>query len=158
MKPRAIALLAGLSLTIPATFAIFGAPTLLTPLPALVVIPLFVIGFPAIFVPSLFLFAWHPGLLKGSAKFPKRTYVLFLLLVALSVAWFVFSWKWGIQFQGRKYAVTISAINATWIVGLGAALWRSSRTSASFYSNLVVHWFLFAWLAWCAFPYLGELP
>jgi hypothetical protein len=158
MEPRAITLLAGLSLMIPATFAILGTPTLLTPLPALVVVPTFVIGFPAIFVPSLFLFAWHPALFKGSAKFPKRTYVLFFLLVALSVAWFAFSWKWGIQFQGHKYTVTVSAINVTWAAGLGAALWRSSRTSPSFHSNLIIHWFLFAWLASCAFPYLGELP
>jgi hypothetical protein len=24
--------------------------------------------------------------------------------------------------------------------------------------SLFLHWTLFAWLAWCAFPYMGELP
>jgi hypothetical protein len=157
MKPRLITLLAGLSLMIPATFASLGVPTLLTPLPGVVVISTFLLGVPAVFVPSLLFFAWHPALFKGSAKFPKRTYGLFSLLVVLTVVWFIISWKWGVQFQGAKYTIVACVINVVWIFGLGVVLWRY-RSQASFNSNLAIHWVIFLWLSWWAFPYLGELP
>jgi hypothetical protein len=32
------------------------------------------------------------------------------------------------------------------------------KRQPSFRGNLLSHWFLFARLAWYAFPYLGELP
>jgi hypothetical protein len=35
---------------------------------------------------------------------------------------------------------------------------RTWKMGASFRNSLFVHWMLFAWLAWYAFPYLGELP
>jgi len=75
----------------------------------------------------------------------------------LSVAYFVGSWKYGYQYQGREHTLAICAINSAWIVILWAMLYRSSKT-ISFSANLLFHGALFAWLAWYAFPYLGELP
>jgi hypothetical protein len=73
------------------------------------------------------------------------------------VVWFIIVWKFGLQYEGTKYTYRVCAVNALWIAVLAALLWRSRRKDISFISNLAVHWLLFAWLAWYAFPWLGEL-
>ena len=159
MKPRATTLLAGLSLMIPAAFAFSaGVPTLLMPLPGIVVIPAFLLGIPAVFVPSLFFFVWNPGLLSGKENVPKRTLFLFLSLILLTPVWFALGWRFGLQFQGPHYTYALCAINAIWILVLGAQFIVHRNRQPSFAWNLALHWGLFAWLAWFAFPYLGELP
>jgi hypothetical protein len=69
----------------------------------------------------------------------------------------LFPWGYGNEYQGHKYTEIICAINVGWIAVLWAVLLRASRLR-SFGSNLLFHATLFAWLAWYAFPYLGELP
>jgi hypothetical protein len=102
-------------------------------------------------------FAWNPNLFRGNVNVPKRSWVLLTMLSILSVVYFVSSWRNGNQYQGREYTVAICAENIAWLVGLWAILYCSSRL-CSFKANLFFHAVLFAWLAWCAFPYLGELP
>jgi hypothetical protein len=43
---------------------------------------------------------------------------------------------------------------------LGSLWWTVARfqRQPSFKGNLFSHWLLFSWLAYYAFPYLGELP
>jgi hypothetical protein len=102
-------------------------------------------------------FAWNPGLFRGKLQVPKRSWVLLITLSALSIAYFVGSWSYGNQYQGHQFTVAICAVNIVCLVILWAILYRSARLS-SFKANLFFHAALFAWLAWCAFPYLGELP
>jgi hypothetical protein len=111
----------------------------------------------AVLLPAIFFFAWNPGLLLGGLRVPARSWVLLIALTALSVVYFVASWKYGYQYQGRQHTVVICAINGVWLLALWAMLYRSAKTS-SFSANLLFHGALFAWLAWYAFPYLGELP
>jgi hypothetical protein len=160
MKPNVITLLAGIALLIPATlgFSFSGVPTVHAPFPALVVIPSFILSLTGLFFPSLLFFAWHPALFKGSNTFPKRTYFLFVALVVLSAIWFIVGWKFGLQYEGARYTYIVCVVNALWIAALAALLWQCRSKKISFASNLLVHWVLFAWLAWWAFPYLGELP
>jgi hypothetical protein len=160
MKPNVITLLAGISLLVPATlgFSFSGVPTVHAPFPALVIVPSFVLGMPALFFPTVLFFAWHPALFKGSRTFAKRTYCLFVALVVLSAIWFSVGWKLGLQYEGARYTYIVCAVNAVWITVLSALLWQCRRKKISFPFNLLVHWVLFAWLAWWAFPYLGELP
>lgn len=161
MKPSLITLLAGIALLVPAMLgaSFSGIPSVPPPYPALVVIPMFFLGLLALFLPSLLFFAWHPTLFKGSNVFPKRTYILFVVLVVLTVPWFIVSWKFGLQYQGARFTYFACGVNAAWIAALTALLWRCWRkNNISFPSSLLVHWVLFAWLAWWAFPYLGELP
>ena len=67
-------------------------------------------------------------------------------------------WRYGLKYEGDDYTrfacVTSATCNAVLLLAFGAA-WK---LRPSFTLNLVVHWLLFAWLAWYAFPYLGELP
>jgi hypothetical protein len=142
-----------------------NAPTVLCPLPALTVIPAFLLSFfsphlfkAALIVPVLFLFAWNPGLLRGDAKIPKRSYVLLALATVLSIVWFVSGWNYGLEYQGAQFTHVVCIVNFTWIAFLWVIFTRPWKVGSSFKTNLFLHWMLFAWLAWGAFPYLDELP
>ena len=164
MKASYQTLVVGFGLVLLAWIGCFssGMPTLTCPMPAITVIPAFFLAsfLPyrlAILVPALLFVSWNPGLFRGDTQVPKRSWFLLSVLNVLSVAYFVRSWKYGTQYQGREYTVAICTINVVWLVGLWAILYRSARGS-SFKANLFFHSVVFVWLAWYAFPYLGELP
>jgi len=132
-------------------------------MPVLTVIPAFFLSSAglhgiAVAVPTIFFLLWNPQLFRGGPEVPKRTYFLFGGAILLSIAWFVASWKFGLQYQGRRFTYSMCVINALWILFLGLLFARSRKGNQSFTSSLILHWLLFAWLAWYAFPYLGELP
>src|SRR5215467_16078814 len=114
--------------------------------------------------PVLFLL-WNPTLLLGARAAPKRTYILWLITTLLTVAWFVayfihwndFSKRWHDIEDIQKWR-TLGLINGGMAVAVGLMLLRIRYLQrSSFASNLILHWGLFAWLAWCAFP-AAELP
>jgi len=96
-------------------------------------------------------------LLNQQPNVPKRTIVLLGLLTVLTIVDFVFEWNDGVHYRGAHYAIGVCIINLMWLVFVWWAVIRWKR-QPSFRGNLLSHWFLFAWLAWYAFPYLGELP
>ncbi len=154
-------LVAGLGLLIPASIGLLGsgAPTMLCPLPALTVLPAFLLSAKvAVAVPTLLFFAWHPGLFRGEPRVPTRSYALFVVATILSVIYFVESWKWGLEYQGSRFTHLVCIVNIACVTSLGLAFARSWKGASTFKYSLFVHWILFAWLAWYAFPYLGELP
>jgi hypothetical protein len=117
-------------------------------MPALTVIPTFLlldVGLyrVALAIPSIFFLFWNPQLFRGLAGIPRRTYVLFVSTVLLSIAWFVGGWKFGLEYQGTRFTYLVC---------------RSWKRDLSFPSSLALNWLRFVWLAWYAFPYLGELP
>jgi hypothetical protein len=83
------------------------------------------------------------------------------LLIAATLAdafWFIDGgYRYGLQFQGPSYTHGVLALNIMWIAFLWLIVycWKSQPR---FGANLLAHWMLFAWLAWYAFPFLGELP
>ena len=162
MKYQALTLAAGMALIGPAALGLVlsGVPTFFCPFPALTILPAFVLGkayWLAVMVPTLLFFAWNPGLFRGEIRFPTRTIVLLVLLTALSGLYFVASWKYGVEYQGAHLTRILCLVNGAWLLLLWVVLFGRARKS-SFTTNLVLHWMLFAWLAWYAFPYLGELP
>lgn len=161
-RSRLIILLSGAALLLPSSIGLLtaGAPTFYCPRPFVTVMPAFLFGSMwrvSIVVPTLFFFAWNPGFFQEKRVVPKRTVALFGSLVGLSVVWFVIGWNFGLQYQGPSYTWTMLAVNVLWIAVLTLLLLHSLKRE-SFTWNLAIHWLLFAWLAWCAFPYLGELP
>jgi hypothetical protein len=132
-------------------------------MPTLTVLPLFFLSqwglqSLAFLVPSILFFLWRPDLLLAQrSNVPKRTIALLVLLTALTIADFVFEWSYGVQYQGVHYTIAVCMINLMWLAFLWWGLIHSLR-QPSFRANLLSHWLLFAWLAWYAFPYLGELP
>jgi len=107
-------------------------------------------------VPMLLFFIWNPWLTVGQDRIPKRSLILLALLTALQAWDLIRGWKYGVQYQGLEYTVRVCVINFYWLVLLWLQLVRTWRKS-SFPRNLLFHWTLFAWLAWYAFPYFGEL-
>ena len=112
----------------------------------------------AVAIPSLLFFAWNPGLFRGESKLPKRSYGLLVVATILSVVWFVLGWKNGLHYQGTGYVYKVCVATIAWIAFLGAVFAWYWKRGSSFRLTLALHWLLFAWLAWYAFPYLGELP
>jgi hypothetical protein len=164
-KSGVATMMAGLGLLVPASAGLIACnvPTMLCPFPALTVLPAFLLSGryffrAAVAIPMLLFFVWHPGLFRGEAIVPKRSYVLLAIAIVLSVVYFVVSWTWGLQYQGPQYAHVVCAVNVAWVAFLLLAFARSWKVPRSFGFNLFLHWMLFAWLAWYAFPYLGELP
>jgi hypothetical protein len=164
-KSTIVTITAGLALLIPASRGLLAtnAPTILCPLPLITVVPAFFLAGQgswkaAVVVPVLLFFAWHPGLFLGDAKVPKRSYALLIAVILLDVAYFVTSWNWGLQYQGAHYTHVVCAVNIAWAAFLVLAFARAWKRPRSFAYSLFLHWILFAWLAWYAFPYLGEFP
>src|ERR1700691_6671923 len=158
-------MMAGLGLLISAAVGLLvsNIPTILCPFPTLTVLPAFLLSNlglwkAAISVPTLCFFVWHPGLFRGDAKVPKRSYALLIILILLGIADFVAEWNWALQYHGPLYTRAVCAINIAWAVFLILAFARGLKKPPSFVYSLFLHWMLFAWLAWYAFPYLGELP
>jgi hypothetical protein len=110
----------------------------------------------ALLVPSLLFFMWNPGLFRGQERVPTRTLILLAAMPLLTAIYFLESWNYGLQYQGRWFTFVTCIVNVVWL----AALWMIAagrRRRNSFAGNLLLHWLLFAWLGWYAFPYLGEL-
>jgi hypothetical protein len=105
-----------------------------------------------------FLLCWQSSLFRGDPKIPKHSYVLFMGSTFLDILYFIFSWRWGLEYEGAHHTSVVCAVNLIWVCLLGVAFGRASRGASSFRLNLFVYWMLFAWLGWYAFPTLGELP
>jgi hypothetical protein len=101
--------------------------------------------------------AWSFPLLRQESLIPKRSKVMALFLVVLSLAYFFASWHYGITYQGQPHTIIIFIFNVFFWFAL-LALTRTNRLRPSFRSAMAFHTVLFVWLAWVAFPYLGELP
>jgi hypothetical protein len=162
MKNTLLTLFAGLCLLIPPYFA--PPPGLTSPF---VLLSILVDGafswmrqghvqLLILILPALVFFAWNPRLLSGQARTPRRTYILVVLGVAVGIANLVVSWSYGLRFQGFEYTLFAEAESAACVAVLGVLFFRNWRGEPSFGWNLALHWVFFAWLAWFAFPYLGE--
>jgi hypothetical protein len=160
-KAAPVTFLAGMALLIPASLGLKDiGPTILSPLPALTILPAFLLQLRnvAMVIPMLLFFAWRPGLFLGEGEIPKRSYALLAVAIVLSIIWFVGGWKFGMEFQGARYTYAVCIVNLVWACVLALAFVANWKKESSFKTNLILHWLLFAWLAWYAFPYLGELP
>jgi hypothetical protein len=165
MAHRNVTFAAAATLFVPAWLGIFssGIPTMLGPLPALTSLPALLLANAGIYwivvgIPSAIFLLWNPQLLRGVAKIPARTFLLFVLCASLTIFYFVGSWNFGIQYQGARFTYVMAVVNGIYAAVIGILFFAYRKGKDSFWKSLTIHWLLFAWLAWCAFPYLGELP
>ena len=152
-----VALLSWLTIT-PGTPQIYAPLNLLVVLPAFLTADLFHGAYIiAVAVVPLFFCLWCWPVLRGSVTLPTRSIILLILAVILSAASLIFGSRYGVEYQSVSYVVGVAIINIICWVLLGLLALLAHRRP-SFGHNLGFHAALFAWLAWCAFPYLGELP
>jgi hypothetical protein len=95
-------------------------------------------------------------LFRHKREIPKRSVVALPVLVLLSVAWFWQGWSYGIQYQGMSHTLYVAVWNAIFIAAALILLLVNGQTPR-FGVNLAFHGVVFSWLAWCAFPWMGEL-
>jgi len=161
-KTQAILFLAG-GMVLVAVAAFLGCrdgfPSLLSTLslPSLLLIwplhlPLWVC--PLLFV-TLFGFWAYPY--SREVQKPKRSLYLGGVLGLLSLAYFIHGYRYAIEYQGAVYFVGMCIFGSA-LFGAASrtsllAVRRGSRTL-----QVVSDALLFSWLAWLAFPYMGELP
>jgi hypothetical protein len=140
-------------------------PTVWRPLNLLVLLPLFLFGCPSpvafvvacAAVPLMYL-AWCAALLRdGSPKVPTRSFVLFFAAAGISAFMHIVGSPYAAQYQGWAYLKGVWIISTLWWVGLTGLALLAER-NPSFAKNFTFHAALFAWLAWYAIPYMGELP
>lgn len=140
-----------------------GTPKVYAPCNVLVVFPGWLTGsadgalvVALVLVPALFCL-WCWPVFRGRTTLPTRSIILLICAVTLSAVWLVYGYRYGVEYQSTGYVASVATINLVcWaLLGVLAVL---ARRRPSFVHNLGFHAALFAWLAWCAFPYLGELP
>jgi hypothetical protein len=103
---------------------------------------------------SVFLL-WYPRP-DGERRLRLRSVVLALGALALSLQCCVEGPVYGLYYQGVSYVggvilVNVACWSAIFVLGLTAAL-RPGRLT-----NWIFEVVLFAWIAWFAFPYMGEM-
>ena len=136
----------------------FGVPKVYAPFNSLVFLPLVLgAGYFALAVVPLFFCLWCWPILRGDRIVPIRSIVLLICTVALSALALLVSAHDGFHYCGTAYVAIATTINVLcWAcLGLLAIL---ARRRPSFHLNIAFHAALFAWLAYYAFPYFGELP
>lgn len=106
---------------------------------------------------ALLFMIWCAHLALGRTGVPKRSRVLFYVLGALSLIIYAAGWKYGLQYEGVIYSVSVTIINVLIIASL-FFLQRRAAADTAFSPGYLFHVLLFVWLVtyWC--PYLGELP
>jgi hypothetical protein len=137
-----------------------GTPEIYAPLNLLVILPYFWFRgsyILAVAVVPLLFCLWCWPVLRGCTTLPTRSVVLLISAIVLSATLLVFGSRHGTEFQSVAYVVGVAVINVVCWAFLGA-LAQLARHRPTFAHNLGFHAALFAWLAWCAFPYMGELP
>ena len=140
-----------------------GTPTFFCPFSFTVVLPaLFLstiinahIAIILAFISALFFF-WSTPLLKGKSEIPKRSKILALFFIFLSLIFLVSSWDYGVRYQGVNHTVIIYLYNLiSWVTLL--VLFLFNKKYRNFTSSFLFHWVFFAWFGWVSFPWLGEL-
>jgi hypothetical protein len=113
------------------------------------------IVFVILIVPAAFC-VWSLSALHGGTTIPNRSLILMIVAVALSAIWWVIGFDVGIKYNGATYVAGITTINLACYAVMGV-LAIAGRLHPTYARNLMFHGVLFGWLAWMAFPYLGEI-
>ena len=176
MKPRArILIIAGWTILLIAlswwTMSP-GVPTIWAPLNLVVLIPALQINgwlwditwlwdVPGLYVATLVVpaafCAWCWAVEIDGTRIPIQSRVLFSIVVGGSMLYIALTLRDAVKYHGWDLAIGVGLISTTWWLILSILGWRGVRHPSPL-RTLEFHLALFAWLAWYALPYTGELP
>jgi hypothetical protein len=150
----------GLLLVLP-FFLIFivGVPVPFAPIPLVLVVPA-LLGAPAFIVvsiPALIFWAVGWSLFARRVRPGIGLLVFYGVLGVLNAVVLALSIRYSLRHHGVIHTLVVSGLSLTLFAsGIGLAIW--ARRRPTFPRHLAAQWVLALWLAWYAFPYLGELP
>ena len=133
-----------------------GMMTPFVPMPVYQVVLAWILSYAFVIVlPLLYVTEYH--FLSRKPYFGKIVRTATLILFGLSVLYFYSSWDYGVKYQGELHTRIVAVENA---LGFFAVLALSTFgiSKSSQVLLRIANLLLFVLLAWCAFPYLGELP
>jgi hypothetical protein len=136
-----------------------GVPTLLSPMPLAPVLPAFLeVPGPVVgSIPAIVFWSLGWSLFKHRERMGFGPLIFYAVLAALNVVMLIASWGYGLRYEGPVHTAVVATMSVVLSsCGLGLSAW--ARRRPSFARHFAAHWVLALWLAWCAFPYLGELP
>lgn len=136
-----------------------SSPSLIAPCGLPLIIPLFMgapLGLVLCSAPLVY-WAWVWPVVSGRNAVPRSTFAVVIVLLVLSLTWFVKGWALGVQYEGRLHTAACLAISLVLITAAGLLALRG-RAAPSVGLRLSSHWLILAWLASYGFPYLGETP
>ena len=136
-------------------------PKVYSPLPFFIVFPMF-FGVPLLVVAMAGLIAFLTLNYRHLIGCPKERcgvgMTVFLgILTFLSGTWILMGIPYAVQYQNAPYAYGVTIANMIF-AGLGWANWFYARKPHRYYAQVALAFVLSAWLAWQAFPWMGELP
>ena len=136
-----------------------NTPTVLHPLNLVVLLPAWAAldRYAILFVPAVFIGWCWTVFRDGSARVPPRSFALFSVAALLSLCSVSLGGRYATEYQSVEYLHGIWLISIVWWLGLTILACLADRRP-SVPLNLAFHFALFAWLAWYALPYMGELP
>src|SRR5258706_788373 len=109
----------------------------------------------AMVVPALFVCTAR-YILSTRAPMPKFSVVSFVLLALLSFAYAGYGWEPTVRytFASRAVALVLQSVIPPIVIAIAAWALRRGLTPEK---SVKLHWVAFAWMAWSAFPWYGEL-
>lgn len=108
------------------------------------------------YIPAGFLL-WSRGLADGRYGVRHRTIVGFSAVLLLSALWLIVNLGYGPKYQGVRGYLALWAIEVvSWTAVV--VLMKRVRARPTFSSTFALGLVFFGWLAWAAFPWLGEMP
>ena len=93
---------------------------------------------------------------RGDARMVRATAVFTGIGAGASLAWFIVSWRYGLQYQGLGTVLLYLSVSTVWLIVVFVCL-RSVKRSESWWAHLALQFAAFAWLVTFAFPWLGEM-
>jgi hypothetical protein len=136
-----------------------GVTTLISPYPlpltllAFLGVPVFLL---AILFGALFYFVCRRAV-SDKPRLPKIAAVALGATTFASIGYFVASWHYGFEYQGRSFLYACICVNAAAVLGLFLLLTSNYRRPTPL-SAVTFYFALFAWIGTYAFPFLGEGP
>jgi len=116
-----------------------------------------IVGVPAVFVLPLVFLVLHWLNEHTPSSRGRNQFFLVLALILLNIWYLSGSFGYGTKYQGAVHTNLVAGINVVVFLSLLVSAylaWRRPSLPHVRTNNLV----LFVFLAWYAFPYLGELP